>query len=55
MWTKADIANTVLLTFSGIGIGLAVLLIWNGLRYFFLPPDNYRSPTIRDNTWKRVK
>ena len=47
----AQTANTILLTFGAVGVGLLVFAGWMGLRYFFGwgYADNYHSPAVRPN------
>ena len=51
MLSHADQANTILATFTALGIGLLVFAAWMGLRYFFGwgYADNYHSPAVRPN------
>ena len=48
-------ADLVLATFTVIAVGLLAFAVVMGLRFLFTEPDNYQSPTIRRNTWRRVK
>ena len=53
--TPADWSNLVLTTVTIIGVGLMAFAVVMGIRWFFTEPDNYRSPSIHPNTWRRVK
>lgn len=54
--TKADWANTILITFSIIGAGMTGALIVAGVWALFgtHDPDNYQSTQVRANV-RRVK